>query len=778
MHGFISSITGLAAGAALVGHAAGINLNVHTSGGNATSPFMYGFMFEDINHSGDGGITGQLLRNNGFQGDDQTLTAYGAVGDTTLSVDSGNPLTSAIPHSLAVAVPDGSTGQVGFSNEGYWGILVNADVYFSSFFIKGDYSGQVTIKLVGKDSGTEYASHSIDVSSNGGAYTYYQCNFPVKQAPDGNNLWTLTFDGGKTAGSTLHFDLVTLYPTTFHNRPNGLQPAIANVLDDMGGTFLRFPGGNNLEGVSPENRWKWNETLGPLQNRPGRQGTWTYPNTDALGLVEYFEWCIDMKLTPVLGVWAGFALGSGGNTPITGNALTPYVNDVMDELEFILGDQSTQYGALRASLGYPEPFTLQHVEIGNEDNLGGGCASYPERFNAFHQAITAAYPSLTIIASTADPNCLPATLPAGTWADYHNYADAPDLVSNFSQFDQADRSIPIFVGEFSTTYATQTEEDSADRDHYPYMGGSVAEAVYMLGFERNADVIKMGAYAPLLQLYNASQWTPNLIPFTQNPGGVVRTTSYYVQQLFAKHWGSTTRAVDADTGFGPLYWAASANSGGQTFLKIANYGNAAQSVTARVEGATSATLITLSGAEDAQNTIEDGESVVPVTTTPSSDGNGGFELQIPAWCVAVLVVNGGSQSAGGGDTTSTSTVVGTETAASGENQVVTLTSTATGAAGTVTLTSLATEEAEVETLTRTTTRTSTITAGGAAAPTVVSQESVVTLVSTSTRTGPPTNRPTVSGTRGWWFKEGGGPPGRRVRNEGSGWFGWWKNKKD
>lgn len=489
-----------------------------------------------------------------------------------------------------------------------------------------------------------------------------------------------------------------------------------------------------------------------------------------------------MKLTPVLGVWAGFALGSGGNTPITGNALTPYVNDVLDELEFILGDQSTQYGALRASLGYPEPFQLQHVEIGNEDNLGGGCASYPERFNAFHQAISAAYPSLILIASTADPNCLPATLPAGTWADYHNYADAPDLVSNFSQFDQADRGIPIFVGEFSTTYATQTEEDSADRDHYPYMGGSVAEAVYMLGFERNADVIKMGAYAPLLQLYNASQWTPNLIPFTQNPGGVVRTTSYYVQQLFAKHWGSTTRAVDADTGFGPLYWAASANeNGGQTFLKIANYGSSSQSVTARVEGATSATLITLSGAEDAQNTIEDGESVVPVTTTPSSDGNGGFNLEIPAWCVAVLVVNGGSQA--GGDSTSTSTVVGTETAASGQNQVVTLTSTATGAAGTVTLTSIATEEAEVETLTRTATRTSTITAGvggGASAPTTIvsQQESVVTLVSTSTRTGPPTNRPTVSGTRGWWFKEGGGPPGRRVRNEGSGWFGWWKKGRN
>ncbi|OJD34395.1 alpha-n-arabinofuranosidase a [Diplodia corticola] len=658
MHWLTSPLTRLATGAALVGGASGINLKVATSGGNATSPLMYGFMFEDINHSGDGGISGQLLRNNGFQGDDDNTTAYAPIGDVDLSVDSNNPLTTAIQRSLAVAVPEGATGDVGFSNEGYWGILVNADQYFTSFYVKGAYSGSVTIKLVGRDSGTEFASVTLDVSSNTNDYTYYQTNFESRQAPDGLNLWTLTFDGGKTAGSTLHFDIITLYPTTFHNRPNGLKPNIANTLNDMGATFLRFPGGNNLEGNSADNRWKWNLTIGPLEDRPGRQGVWGYPNTDALGIVEYFEWCEDMNLSPLLAVWAGFSLNSGGDTPITGDALNPYVDDVLNELEFVLGDSSTTYGALRASLGHSDPFPLQHVEIGNEPNLGGGCESYAtDRFPRFYNAISAAYPSLTIIAGTDDLTCLPSPVPAGVVLDYHNYGASPELVANFSQFDHYDRSNPLLIGEFSA-YASQANDndeedpnDNAYRNVYPYMGGSVAEAVYMLGCERNADLIRMSAYAPLLQLFNSTQWTPDLVGFTQDPDGIVRSTSFFVQQMFAQHWGSTTRAIDSDTGFGPVYWGASANEGnGETYVKLANYGNDSQSVSINVAGASAGTLIILSAPESTQNSVEVGEIVKPVISTPDlSDGT--FTIQLPAWGVAVLVASGSSSSSG--DTTIT-----------------------------------------------------------------------------------------------------------------------------
>ncbi|KAL1650061.1 hypothetical protein SLS58_001439 [Diplodia intermedia] len=711
MHWLASPITRLAAGTALVGGAAGINLKVSTSGGNATSPHMYGFMFEvcllsaycmhkhlqlvqDINHSGDGGIHGQLLRNNGFQGADDNTTAYAPIGDVDLSVDTNNPLSTAIQRSLAVAVPDGTKGDVGFSNEGYWGILVNADQYFTSFYVKGDYSGSVTIKLVGRHSGDEFASVTIHVSSNSNDYTRYQANFESKQAPDGLNLWTLTFDGGATAGSTLHFDLVTLYPTTFHNRPNGLKPSIANVLSDMGAKFLRFPGGNNLEGVNEGNRWKWNLTLGPLKDRPGRQG-----------IVEYFEWCEDMGLEPVLDVWAGFSLNSGGSTPITGDALTPYVNEVLDELEFVLGDSSTKWGGVRASLGHPQPWTLNFVEIGNEPNLGGGCASYASsRFLAFQSAIHAAYPALTVIAATADAKCLPSPLPPGVWVDYHNYGASPDLVRNFSQFDHVARDVPIFIGEFSA-YATQANQNPGEQDPndnafrvvYPYMGGSVAEAVYMLGWERNADVVRMGAYAPLLQLFNATQWTPDLVGFTQGPGGVVRSTSFFVQQMFARHWGSTTRCVDADAPFGPVYWAATANQA-ETYVKLANYGDDAQQLSINVAGASAGTLIVLSAPESAHNSVEAGEVVVPVTSTPHVDQHGTFAVDLPAWGVAVLVASGAST--GGSATGSFSSAAAGE--AADETAAHTAKTTMTGKATRTTEATVTADGTEiVETITST-----------------------------------------------------------------------------
>lgn len=77
--------------------------------------------------AGDGGIHGQVLRNNGFQGDDPGLTAYSAVGGANISVDTDNPLSTAITSSLKVTVPSGTTGQVGFQNAGYLGVPVNAD---------------------------------------------------------------------------------------------------------------------------------------------------------------------------------------------------------------------------------------------------------------------------------------------------------------------------------------------------------------------------------------------------------------------------------------------------------------------------------------------------------------------------------------------------------------------------------------------------------------------------------------------------------------------------
>lgn len=235
---------------------AGLDLTVSTSGGNESSPILYGLMFEvnslcsigffffitclsllfhmclfsivliiskDINHSGDGGIHGQLLRNNGFQGPDTSLDAYAAIGNVKLSVDTQNPLSAAIPRSLKVDVPEGVSGQVGFSNAGYWGIPVTADTYTTSFYIKGDYVGPITVRLAGAASGTEYAAKTVNVVSTSTKYSQIETTFQSKQAPDGNNIWTLTFDASKVAGRSLNFDYVQLFPPTFNGRSDSFS---------------------------------------------------------------------------------------------------------------------------------------------------------------------------------------------------------------------------------------------------------------------------------------------------------------------------------------------------------------------------------------------------------------------------------------------------------------------------------------------------------------------------------------------------------------------------
>ena len=217
--------------------------------------------------------------------------------------------------------------------------------------------------------------------------------------------------------------------------------------------------------------------------------------------MEYLYWSVDMKLQPVLGVWAGMPLN---DPPLTGSALKPYIGEVLDELEFVLGDASTTFGAMRAKLGQEAPFKVNMVEIGNEDNLNQGCSSYASRFMDFYNAIHAKYPSLRIIASTTNTTCLPPSLPQGVWTDMHHYESPDSMVRLFNEWDNTPRSndYGIFVGE----YACLRRDDDSVLD-YPEMQGSIAEAVYLIGLERNSDLVKMAAYAPLLEHQGLRSWS-------------------------------------------------------------------------------------------------------------------------------------------------------------------------------------------------------------------------------------------------------------------------------
>jgi alpha-L-arabinofuranosidase len=54
---------------------------------------------------------------------------------------------------------------------------------------------------------------------------------------------------------------------------------------------------------------------------------------------------------------------------------------------------SSPWGTLRASYGRKEPFDLDTLEIGNEDNLGSGPASYSYRYTRLTEAITKEFPN-------------------------------------------------------------------------------------------------------------------------------------------------------------------------------------------------------------------------------------------------------------------------------------------------------------------------------------------------------------------------------------------------
>lgn len=211
-------------------------------------------------------------------------------------------------------------------------------------------------------------------------------------------------------------------------------------------------------------------------------------------------------MEPVLAVWAGYYLDQ---TVVSQADLGPYVQDTMNELEYIMGSVSTTYGALRASHGYPDPWAINYVEIGNEDNVHGEGSYVSYRFQAFYGAIHAKYPDITILASSVNNV---ANQPKGSGGDYHIYSRPDALVLGFNTFDHFDPDHPTLVGEYAALEYNNGDPTAGvdygeQRLIYPWWVGTIAEAVYEIGIERNADKVLGSSYAPALQNLNSYEWT-------------------------------------------------------------------------------------------------------------------------------------------------------------------------------------------------------------------------------------------------------------------------------
>ncbi|KAF4596257.1 hypothetical protein EYR38_007634 [Pleurotus pulmonarius] len=474
-------------------------------------------MFE----SGDGGLYGELLQNRAFQqvvpGTPDALNSWSSINGGAISVVSDNvPVSSALPNSLRFNVPNGLSGPVGFANSGFFGIKVDSSwTYKASFHFRfptrSSFRGNLVLGLR-SSSGETLASATVPISASSTSWRQVNVSLrPSSSASSLSNQFFVTVDGNSARGQTINFAMFSLFPPTFKNRPNGMRIDIATALAGMKPGVFRFPGGNNLEGQTPASRWQWNATLGSLLDRPGRIGDWSYINTDGLGLLEFLTFCEDTGMEPIMAVWSGFALGG---TSIAQDQLQPFIQQAIDQIDFVIGDPRTNAAAARrAALGHPSPFKLNFVEIGNEDFFAAD--TYTHRWTTFVDALQSTFPHLKFIA-TSNIND-PILTPKPQVYDHHVYQTPTFFAQNSFFYDDMARDGTLyFEGEYAAISTNPNDIFGTPADGrlpFPTMQGSAGEAAYMIGMERNSDIVFAAAYAPLLGHVSNSQWTPNLVGF-------------------------------------------------------------------------------------------------------------------------------------------------------------------------------------------------------------------------------------------------------------------------
>jgi len=518
--------------------------------GPLISPTHYGIFFEDINHAADGGLYAELIRNRSFEdgegyGKPATMQAWSVqtVTPSQLTARLVQPskktklLNGAQGNALELTVNATPQAPACLINDGYWGInAVQGRQYRLSFWMKGQLSGSVRALLCSGD--TVYAETVVSGfpvdKKQGKEWRKYTATLTAT-ANNPQAKFALAFDGR----GTVLVDMVSLFPPTFKNRENGLRPDLAQMLYEMHPRFMRFPGGCFVEGqVSPENAFHWERTIGPIEERPGHWNVnWGYRTTDGLGFHEYLQMAEDLGAKPLYVVNIG--LWHGGMDPY--DQIQPWIDECLAALEYANGDVTTKYGALRAKNGHPEPFNIEYLEIGNEnnqDNVEQQSDHYYERYDQFRKAIRAKYPNIKLIGDVVawgnDNPKWNSTLPVDL-LDEHYYRNPAWFAEAFRKYDSYPRTDPntqqptprIYVGEYAVT---------SGFGNLGNMNAALGEAIYMMGMENNSDMVPLNSYAPIFVNENDAKWRPDMIRFSSSR--VMGTPSYYVQQLMPQHLGT------------------------------------------------------------------------------------------------------------------------------------------------------------------------------------------------------------------------------------------------
>jgi len=605
------------------------------------SPLHAGLMTEEINHSFDGGVYAELLRDRALNGTllprANALGSWMLIGGTNggsgMALDVSHPLSRAIPTSLRIDAASASLlNRVGVTNAGFWGIPVHPHTrYRVSFYGKaaGEFAGPLTVSLERADGSATFARTEVILSA--GPWKEYEAILMTSDeaCPTADARLVISTQ----QPGTFWLTLVSLFPPTWNDRPNGNRVDLMKKLAALRPKFLRFPGGGYLNYVD------WKKTIGPLSDRPGVSNPWGYPSSQGMGYLEFLEWCEDLAMEPVLGVNAGYSGEDPREVVEAGPALQSFVQDALDQIEYATGDASTTWGAQRARDGHPAPFKLTYVEIGNEETD----PAYDARFAQFYDAIKARYPGTQLIAAgqIKDTGSRPSEMDYRKSAqvksrvpdalDEHFYKTAKDAFAAVGQFDDYDRRGPkIFVGEWATMEGPGPT---------PTLQAALGDAAWMIGMEHNSDLVIMQAYAPLLVNVNkgAFQWRTNLIGYDAlNSYG---SPSYYAQVMFNTHRGDEVLASSRHIAPDLFTSVTHESKTGTIYVKVVNASAMPQSVKIVIAGAAmierQGKVIVLSGNPEDANSIQEPTKIVPVER-PLRGTSAAFEHTFPQYSATVL----------------------------------------------------------------------------------------------------------------------------------------------
>ena len=598
--------------------------------GAPIQPTMYGIFFEDINFGADGGLYAEMVENRSFEFP-QRLMGWNTFGHVTLNDVS--PAFSRNPHYVTLESAGAREKQTGLENRGFFGMGLKKDmlydfsVYARLHLLDGKQT-KIRVELVNSRNDV-IAQQTLTITNN--KWQKHTCTITSPQT-DLKGLMRVYLEKG---AESVDLDHISLFPS---DNWHGLRADLVQDLADLHPGIFRFPGGCIVEGTDLDTRYEWKNSVGAPENRPLNENRWRdtfthrlYPNyyqSLGLGFYEYFLLAekIGAEPLPILSVGLACQYQNDDKDPNAHVAvadLQSYIDDALDLIEFANGAVTSPWGKLRADMGHPAPFGLKQIGIGNEQ----WGALYPERLAKFVEQIRAKYPEIKICGSSG-PSADGDMFDYG-WeqmrqlgvdlVDEHYYKSPEWFLAHAGRYDHYDRKGPkVFAGEYAAHAKNNPNSWEA----------ALAEAAFMTGLERNADVVYQATYAPLFAHVEGWQWRPDLIWFDNLTS--VRSANYYVQQLYGMNTGThvlrLTRDGKAVEGEEGLYATACYDKPTKSYIvKIANTSGLEKNIQITFQGLKKLKpgQVTLLYADDiyVENTIEHKDAVVPVKSEVQAQGN-------------------------------------------------------------------------------------------------------------------------------------------------------------